>query len=81
MASINNMMFTTQDKDHDTWYDNCAVKFRGAWWYADCHSSNLNGNYYPAPGNHSNYADGVNWYQFLGFHVSMKKSVMALSLK
>ena len=29
MAAQNNMMFTTQDQDHDAHGDNCAVTFRG----------------------------------------------------
>ena len=81
MTPQNNMMFSTQDQDHDIHGENCAVKFKGAWWYSDCHQSNLNGNYYDGTGVHSSFADGVNWYPFMGHHVSMKKATMALSLK
>ena len=40
------MKFTTKDQDHDTLDgDNCAVVYRGGWWFKDCHDSGLNGEY------------------------------------
>ncbi|CAN7996248.1 unnamed protein product, partial [Ixodes hexagonus] len=51
--------FSTFDRDHDSYGDNCAEKFRGGWWYHSCHQSNLNG--LNLNGQHTSYADGIDW--------------------
>ncbi len=53
--------FSTYDADHDASGSNCAVTFKGAWWYVACHASNLNGILYPPVGCYVNYADGTDW--------------------
>ena len=55
----NGLMFSTNDRDQDPSPDNCAVKFRGAWWYGSCFSSNLNALYPVAGQVHNNY---MSWY-------------------
>ena len=71
------MPFTTRDQDNDIRRDhNCAIKFKGAWWYRWCHSSNLNGLY--LRGNHSSHADGVNWKDWKGHHYSLKRTEMKI---
>ena len=53
-------MFTTYDQDHDKSDGNCAVKFRGGWWYNECHRVNLNGEYL-AEGVSNPNAKGISW--------------------
>ncbi|XP_064484493.1 techylectin-5A-like [Ornithodoros turicata] len=58
-SGTNGAMFSTQDQDHDTHSGNCAVMFKGAWWYTSCHSSNLNG--LNLNGEHPTHANGIEW--------------------
>eukprot|EP00118_Oscarella_pearsei_P017160 m.169311 g.169311 ORF g.169311 m.169311 type:complete len:269 (+) comp38983_c0_seq1:146-952(+) len=67
------MKFTTKDKDNDL---ECASTYKGAWWYNACHKSNLNGKY--LKGQHSSYADGVNWYTWRGGKYSLKFTEMKI---
>ena len=55
---------------------NCAVTYKGAWWYTSCHASNLNGLYHH--GKHKSGADGVNWYAWKGHHYSAKTAEMKI---
>ena len=75
-AMFNGRFFTTKDSDNDNRDDaNCAVLSEGAWWYHYCDDSgNLNGLY--LSGNHSSYANGVNWSPFRGYHYSLAVSEM-----
>jgi hypothetical protein len=63
--------FSTPDADNDNSVNSCATLYKGAWWYANCHSSNLNGFYFvggtPAP-----FAEGVTWYNWKGHYYSLK---------
>ena len=75
----NGMNFTTKDQDNDgssITVTNCATHYKGAWWYSNCHYSNLNGLY--LSGSHTSYADGVNWRTFKHYFYSLKVSEMKL---
>lgn len=37
--------FSTEDRDNDVAVTNCAMSYKGAWWYKNCHRTNLNGKY------------------------------------
>uniref|UniRef100_A0A8C0H3W0 Fibrinogen C-terminal domain-containing protein n=1 Tax=Chelonoidis abingdonii TaxID=106734 RepID=A0A8C0H3W0_CHEAB len=74
LSGHRNMMFTTKDNDNDMLSGNCALEFKGGWWYNKCHGSNLNGLYLLGP--HESYADGVIWATGKGARYSYKVSEM-----
>ena len=78
MVEHNDMRFTTFDRDHDTFTNgNCARTFKGAWWYHNCHHSNLNGLY--LAGTHTSYADGIEWETWHGQYYSLKSTNMQIT--
>jgi len=66
--------FSTKDQDNESDSRNCAVTFKGGWWFNLCRHSNLNGLY--LHGKHSSYADGVNWRDWRGDYYSIKRAEM-----
>jgi len=76
LTDYRGMSFSTKDQDNDKSSVNCAVSYKGAWWYNGCHHSNLNGFYHH--GTHSSYADGVNWYHWKGYKYSVKRVEMKI---
>ncbi|XP_071140560.1 ficolin-1-like [Mytilus edulis] len=73
----NGMKFTTFDRDNDANTANCAVKFKGAWWYhSGCHNSNLNGKY--LAGYHASVGESIEWSTFKGFSYSLKSTKMMI---
>lgn len=47
----NGRSFSTYDKDTDSAITNCALSYKGAFWYKNCHRVNLMGRY--GDNNHS----------------------------
>ncbi|XP_050072680.1 ficolin-1-like [Anopheles maculipalpis] len=78
-SGTKNMKFSTFDADNDTWENQCAVTFAGAWWYSNCHSSNLNGKY--LRGETKEYATAMEWSTFRGHHYALKTSKMMIRPK
>ncbi|CAJ0947751.1 unnamed protein product [Ranitomeya imitator] len=72
----NGMKFSTLDQDNDADSRKCVDLYKGAWWYNQCHQSNLNGLY--LLGKHESFADGINWYSGKGYNYSYKRSEMKI---
>uniref|UniRef100_A0A670HZ69 Tenascin XB n=1 Tax=Podarcis muralis TaxID=64176 RepID=A0A670HZ69_PODMU len=66
-------VFSTKDRDPNRVIIPCAVSYRGAWWYRNCHYANLNGLY-------ANNRDhqGINWFNWKGFEFSIPFTEMKL---
>ncbi|XP_049297131.1 ficolin-1-like [Anopheles funestus] len=79
LGIANTMKFSTFDSDNDTWEKQCAAAFTGAWWYSNCHSSNLNGKY--LRGTTAEYATGMVWKTFRGYYYSLKVSKIMIRPK
>uniref|UniRef100_A0A4W2HDX6 Tenascin-R n=1 Tax=Bos indicus x Bos taurus TaxID=30522 RepID=A0A4W2HDX6_BOBOX len=58
--------FSTEDRDNDIAVTNCAMSYKGAWWYKNCHRTNLNGKY-----GESRHSQGINWYHWKGHEFSI----------
>ncbi|XP_046708280.1 tenascin-R isoform X2 [Silurus meridionalis] len=58
--------FSTKDKDNDNAVTNCALSYKGAWWYKNCHRVNLNGKY-----GESRHSQGINWHMWKGHEFSI----------
>ncbi|EDO30507.1 predicted protein, partial [Nematostella vectensis] len=73
MTYSNGIAFSTKDRDNDPQSSkNCVVLHKGAWWYRNCHSANLNGMYHGG----GSYANKVSWYVWLGHDYSLKRTEM-----
>lgn len=71
----NGMKFSTLDKDQDTHNSNCARLYLGGWWYGECHSVNINGEYLWGS---SIYGIGLNWVSWKGYEYSLKATEMKI---
>ncbi|XP_028413273.1 uncharacterized protein LOC114536122 [Dendronephthya gigantea] len=73
LAVHNQMQFSTKDSDNDASSGNCAMSYKGGWWYEKCHDSNLNGLYLGA--GQTSYS-GLRWSMWHSY--SMKKTEMKI---
>ncbi|XP_069800340.1 tenascin-X isoform X1 [Dendropsophus ebraccatus] len=73
MSYHNNMIFSTRDRDAQKRILPCAMSYRGAWWYRNCHYANLNGLY-----NNNKDHQGVNWKTWKGFEFSIPFTEMKM---
>uniref|UniRef100_A0A8C4T7M9 Tenascin C n=1 Tax=Erpetoichthys calabaricus TaxID=27687 RepID=A0A8C4T7M9_ERPCA len=65
--------FSTYDKDNDVAVTNCALSYKGAFWYKNCHRVNLMGRY----GDNS-HSQGINWFHWKGHEYSIQFADMKI---
>ncbi|XP_054613199.1 tenascin-like isoform X2 [Dunckerocampus dactyliophorus] len=65
--------FSTYDNDNDIAVTNCALSYKGAFWYKNCHRVNLMGKY----GDRS-HSKGVNWFHWKGHETSIQFAEMKM---
>ncbi|KAL1022520.1 hypothetical protein UPYG_G00028780 [Umbra pygmaea] len=78
LTSHNGKMFTTLDRDKDTFSGNCAHFHKGGWWYNACGQTNLNGVWYSGGVYRSKFQDGIFWAEYGGGFYSLKSVRMMI---
>uniref|UniRef100_A0A7N8XWS0 Tenascin C n=1 Tax=Mastacembelus armatus TaxID=205130 RepID=A0A7N8XWS0_9TELE len=73
MTYHHNRPFSTYDHDNDIAVTNCALSYKGAFWYKNCHRVNLMGRY----GDNS-HSKGVNWFHWKGHEHSIEFAEMKI---
>nr|XP_014436144.1 tenascin [Pelodiscus sinensis] len=73
MTYHNGRSFSTFDKDNDSAITNCALSYKGAFWYKNCHRVNLMGRY-----GDNNHSQGINWFHWKGHEYSIQFAEMKL---
>uniref|UniRef100_A0A3B4AV78 Zmp:0000000846 n=1 Tax=Periophthalmus magnuspinnatus TaxID=409849 RepID=A0A3B4AV78_9GOBI len=65
--------FSTFDNDNDVAVTNCALSYKGAFWYKNCHRVNLMGKY-----GDSTHSKGINWFHWRGHEHSIEFAEMKI---
>nr|XP_057910810.1 tenascin-like isoform X3 [Doryrhamphus excisus] len=65
--------FSTYDNDNDIAVTNCALSYKGAFWYKNCHRVNLMGKY-----GDTSHSKGVNWFHWKGHETSIQFAEMKM---
>ncbi|XP_075040808.1 tenascin isoform X2 [Mixophyes fleayi] len=73
MTYHNGRPFSTYDKDNDSAITNCALSYKGAFWYKNCHRVNLMGRY-----GDNNHSQGINWFHWKGHEYSIQNADMKI---
>ncbi|XP_009299434.1 tenascin isoform X6 [Danio rerio] len=68
-----NRPFSTYDSDNDIAITNCALSYKGAFWYKNCHRVNLMGKY-----GDSSHSKGINWFHWKGHEHSIPFAEMKI---
>ena len=78
MSNHNGMKWTTKDRDNDKAPENCAVRWKGAWWHNGCHIANINGLYPTTATTNPSY---MTWYTIASSHGNIIFSEMKIKYK
>ncbi|XP_066436931.1 tenascin isoform X2 [Eleutherodactylus coqui] len=73
MTYHNARPFSTYDKDNDSAITNCALSYKGAFWYKNCHRVNLMGRY-----NDDSHSQVINWFHWKGHEHSIQYAEMKI---
>ncbi|XP_013983686.2 tenascin-like isoform X2 [Salmo salar] len=65
--------FSTYDNDNDIAVTNCALSYKGAFWYKNCHRVNLMGRY-----GDDSHSKGINWFHWKGHEHSIQFAEMKI---
>uniref|UniRef100_A0A3Q3GDE8 Tenascin C n=1 Tax=Labrus bergylta TaxID=56723 RepID=A0A3Q3GDE8_9LABR len=65
--------FSTYDNDNDIAVTNCALSYKGAFWYKNCHRVNLMGKY-----GDDSHSKGINWFHWKGHEHSIEFAEMKI---
>ncbi|XP_069558442.1 tenascin-like isoform X4 [Brachyistius frenatus] len=65
--------FSTYDNDNDIAVTNCALSYKGAFWYKNCHRVNLMGKY-----GDISHSKGINWFHWKGHEHSIQFAEMKI---
>ncbi|XP_028318004.1 tenascin-R isoform X9 [Gouania willdenowi] len=65
--------FSTYDNDNDIAVTNCALSYKGAFWYKNCHRVNLMGKY-----GDTSHSKGINWFHWKGHEHSIQFAEMKI---
>ncbi|XP_076063343.1 microfibril-associated glycoprotein 4-like [Oratosquilla oratoria] len=76
LSSHSGHKFSTHDNDNDAYRGNCAVSYKGAWWYTNCLATNLNGKY--LKGTTESHVEGVTWSAWRGAHYTLRRVEMKI---
>uniref|UniRef100_A0A673JYV2 Tenascin-like n=1 Tax=Sinocyclocheilus rhinocerous TaxID=307959 RepID=A0A673JYV2_9TELE len=68
-----NRPFSTYNNDNDIAVTNCALSYKGAFWYKNCHRVNLMGKY-----GDSSHSKGINWFHWKGHEHSIPFTEMKI---
>uniref|UniRef100_A0A672KEN0 Tenascin-like n=1 Tax=Sinocyclocheilus grahami TaxID=75366 RepID=A0A672KEN0_SINGR len=68
-----NRPFSTYNNDNDIAVTNCALSYKGAFWYKNCHRVNLMGKY-----GDSSHSKGINWFHWKGHEHSIPFAEMKI---